>query len=128
MNGKLTKKQIRLATGLVFEEANVSTDAIIAAEGLTAEKYAEWLLDRDFISYLAHLSRNAAEAGGARIIASLSKKCVAGDTSAAKAYFDIILKLKREDSAGDGTSDAEVLHDSDIEAVRREVFGTDASE
>lgn len=120
MNGKITKKQKKLVIRLVFDDSSKTTDQILADEGVTTEKYAEWLADADFIGCLVTVSRNAAEAGGARIIASLTERCRSGEASAVKAYFDILTKLKSREEARDG-ADADAQ--AEIDAMRREIWG-----
>ncbi|MCQ2456017.1 MAG: hypothetical protein MJ096_01540 [Clostridia bacterium] len=116
MNGNITKKQKKVALRLVFDDPSLSLEGILADEGVTTEKYAAWLADSDFTRFLGTVSKNAAEAGGARIVASLSEKCRSGETSALKAYFDVLAKLKAH---GEDACAA----DDGIEAVRREIWG-----
>ena len=89
------KKRDALARAIVFGNAGASIDELLNDAGVSAEEYARWLTDGEFISEIEALSAHAAEAESARVMKSLSELSKSGDVKVVRLYFDLLDERRR---------------------------------
>lgn len=99
------KKRDLLARAIVFGDAGSSIEELLAEAGVSAEEYAKWLSDGEFIAEIETLSAHAAEAESARVLKSLSELSKAGDVKVVRLYFDLLDERRRRCAAEDGFAD-----------------------
>lgn len=104
MAGSKSKKRDSLARAIVFGDAGSSIEELLAASGVSAEEYALWLGDENFISQIETLSAHAAEAESARVLKALSELSKEGDVKVVRLYFDLLDERRRRCAEGDAFS------------------------
>lgn len=102
------KKRDLLARAIVFADAGTSIEKLMEEAGVSAEEYAKWLSDGEFMAQIEELSAHAAEAECARVLRSLGELSKGGDTKVVRLYFDLLDERRRRCADADRFS---ALHD-----------------
>ena len=97
----LEQKKSLLARSIVFAGAEDSIEKLLAETDVSAEEYADWLCDGEFISQIKALSAHAAEAECARVLRALAELSKSGDPKVVRLYFDLLEEYRERCAQSD---------------------------
>ncbi len=110
--GGITEIQKKVASAMMTCAEDETLDGILSRCGVSGEEYGLWLRDGRFTGYLADAAERAIEAAAPRVASALSR-VARSNVQAMKLYFDILGKMKKDGTSGDGG----------IGLIRDEIFG-----